>query len=304
MPAILKILLYLAAALGAGALVAPPIFWLGQWLAATGTSEWLAGFPFHRVLSRCLQVSLLVLLWPAVRWIGLRGPSQLNLRSNPHAVRDLCIGLAVALVPVVLLGGVYFVSGLSAWRGGAAWGDFGRILLTAGAVSVVEEAVFRGVFLGLCLWTLQRNAAVFWTTVAFTAVHFLKPAKSTLVPEAVRWTSGLTEMFDIGGGLPGWGLVAFGAASLFVAGWVLGVAAFETRSLWLPIGLHAGWVFGQQTSNLLLQPAGEFLPWAGANLVSGAVPTGLIPLAVLLGTAWLIHVYLRYAIRAPVPLGS
>jgi membrane protease YdiL (CAAX protease family) len=101
--------------------------------------------------------------------------------------------------------------------------------------------------------------------------------------------------------LPPGALLIFGAASLFVAGWILATAALGTRSLWLPIGLHAGWVFAQQTTNLALQntgpgPAGS-LPWVGPNLVSGAVPTGLIPLAALVLTGVLVRLYLRHVFR-------
>jgi len=74
-----------------------------------------------------------------------------------------------------------------------------------------------------------------------------------------------------------------------------------TRSLWLPIGLHAGWVFAQQTSNLFLQTTASgpsaWLPWVGPNLVSGAVPTGLLPLAALLATGLLVKFYLLHVFR-------
>lgn len=301
MPAFLKILVYLLVALAAAALVAPPIFWAGQALSAAGVSDWLAGFPFHRVLSRCMQVSLIVLLWPALRWVGLRRVSELNLRRNPVAASDTVTGFLVALAFVVLLALVYLSLGWFAWRPDPDWLRLGRIALTAVAVSGVEEAVFRGVILGVCLWSLPRRGAIFVTSVFFVVVHFIKPAKSALAPADVAWTSGFTQALNFIGALPDFWLLVSGAASLFVAGWILGSAAFSTRSLWLPIGLHAGWVFGQQTTGLLLAPAAgkaeELLPWVGPNLVSGAVPTGLLPLATLLLTGVLVHLYLRYVFR-------
>ena len=296
-----KILVCLAAALAIGALVAPPIFWAGQSLASAGVSEWLARFPFHRVLSRCLQVSALVLLVPTLVWIGLRRPSDLYLRRNPLAVADLIFGLVVSVVLVAVVAFAGAGVGWFQWRADIAWSGLGRIVPTAAAVSVVEEVVLRGVVLGVCLWSLPRIAAIAVTTFLFVVVHFIKPAKTDIAPEAVRWWSGFAEAVRFTETLPPGALLIFGAASLFVAGWILATAALGTRSLWLPIGLHAGWVFAQQTTNLALQntgpgPAGS-LPWVGPNLVSGAVPTGLVPLAALVLTGLLVRLYLRHVFR-------
>lgn len=304
-PAFGKVLAYLVVALVAGALVAPPIFWAGQALAAAGVTEWLAKFPFHRVLSRCLQVSALVLLIPALRWIGLRRPSDLHLRKNPLAAADFAAGLVFSVVLVAVLAAICVSAGWLVWRADAAWTGLGRIVLTAAAVSGIEEVVFRGVILGLCLWTLPRAGAIALTTLLFVVVHFIKPAKTEIAPEAVRWWSGLAEALRFADGLPPGALLFFGAASLFAAGWILGSAAVATRSLWLPIGLHAGWVFAQQSTNLFLRPAaqeaGALLPWIGPNLVSGAVPTGLLPLAALLLTGLLVRLYLRHVFRPVGP---
>jgi uncharacterized protein len=300
-PALGKILAYLVVVFLAGCLAAPPIYWAGQALEAAGVTDWLAKFPFHRVLSRCLQVSALILLVPTLRWIGLRRLSDLRLSRNPRSLADLAAGLAlsVALVAVVAL--LCLLTGWSEARPGALWSGLLRIVPTAAAVSVVEEVVFRGVVLGICLWSLPRAAAIAWTTVLFVVVHFIKPAKTAIAADAVYWWTGFAEALRFADGLPTPGILFFGAASLFAAGWILGSVAVETRSLWLPIGLHAGWVFAQQTSNLFLQstasvPAG-WLPWVGPNLVSGAVPTGLVPLAALLVTGLLVRLYLRHVYR-------
>jgi len=304
LPAIAKVLAYLLAVFLAGALVAPPIFWLGQALEAGGITDWLAKFPFHRVLSRSFQVSALVLLFPALRWIGLRRPSDLYLRKNPMALADLIAGLVAAVALVAVLAFLCVVTGWVEWRPSASWTSMGRIVATAVFVSSLEEIVFRGVVLGLCLWSLPRTGAIAGTALLFAVVHFIKPAKTDIAPDAVHWWSGFVEATRFAGSLPGGWLLFFGVVSLVVAGWILGSAALATRSLWLPIGLHAGWVFAQQTSNLFLQPAGSSapgLPWLGPNLVSGAVPTGLLPLGALLITGVLVELYLRHVFR---PVGS
>jgi len=46
-----------------------------------------------------------------------------------------------------------------------------------------------------------------------------------------------------------------------------------------------------------VKPEDALMPWVGPNVVSGAVPVGLIPIATLLVTALAVWVYLRYAAR-------
>jgi hypothetical protein len=79
------------------------------------------------------------------------------------------------------------------------------------------------------------------------------------------------------------------------------VATIRTRSLFLAIGLHAGWILGQQGIQILgkfdIKPSEQLLPWVGENVVSGAVPTGLVPLAVLGFTGILILLFLCHATR-------
>ena len=66
--------------------------------------------------------------------------------------------------------------------------------------------------------------------------------------------------------------------------------AFENKSLWFPIGLHAGWVFAYAAFNLYYNPAKHPLhPWGvGDNLRSGVVP-----LLALITTAVVCHFIIR-----------
>jgi len=301
MPAYLKIIVYLLAVVVAGGLVAPLVFAAGQALAAGGVTDWLAKFPFHRVLSRCVQVSALVLLWPALRWIGLRRIRDLGLQRNSLRVIDVVVGLVLAVGLVFLIGAFFLSVGWFTLRPDPEWSKLGRVVLTAAAVGSIEEFIFRGVVLGLCLWSLRPVGAVFVSSLLFAVVHFLRPARGSLGPGEVHWWSGWSELGSFVSAWPSPGLLVAGLASLFAAGWILGTAAVRTKSLWLPIGLHVGWVLAQQTSQIFLRPSPEdgiaHLPWVGPNLVSGAVPTGLFPLLALGLTGVLVHFYLRYVFR-------
>ena len=80
-------------------------------------------------------------------------------------------------------------------------------------------------------------------------------------------------------------------ATLFLAGWILGEARLRTRSLWLPIGLHAGWIFGIGLYAGLTRASkavrrDEYLPWVGETLKSGLVPLGMLALTGVIVWAW------------------
>src|SRR6476661_346061 len=89
--------------------------------------------------------------------------------------------------------------------------------------------------------------------------------------------------------------------TLFVIGVLLAVARIATASLWLPIGLHAGWILlntlfmGTTMVSQSLKrgdyrwgTGAEAIPWVGTEL-----KTGLLPLAVLAVTGFALLGWLR-----------
>ncbi len=297
---ILRLLLYPLAVVLLACVIAPPLYWAGNFLAEAGILKIVEGFPFHRYFSRSVQISALLLLWPAFRWIGIHKLSELGIVPNPRWRRDLAVGFLIAFVPVLVLGVGYFLTGVFEPRPNWEWAKFLRVAGTACAVSMVEEFLFRCVFLGLCLMAMGRVAAAGLSAVFFAAVHFLKTSKQPL-EAPVSWLSGFEQLPLLFSSAPPWPLLGWGFFSLVLAGILLAVGTLRTRSLFLAIGLHAGWIFAQQGMQVIgrfaIKPADSLLPLVGENLVSGAVPTGLVPLLVLGFTGILIALFLRHAAR-------
>lgn len=295
--ALSKILIYLVVVLLVGALLSPPIYWAIQSLADQGILKGLADHPFHRYFSRTTQVTALVLLIPTLLWLGIRHPSEFGLQRNSHRGRDLSAGLIIALVPLLILAWIYLAGDTYRFNKSHELTKLLRILATAGFVAVVEEFLFRGVLLGLAARVIGRWPALIAVSAVFAVVHFLKPVKEMV--EEVHWYTGLHHLGASLSSFPEPQIFAWAVLSLFIAGLILGYAALQTKSLWLPIGIHAGWIFGQQGLQWLAKfrakPADEFLPWVGPNMVSGAVPTGFAPVLALLLTAVVVCLYLRYA---------
>lgn len=288
-----KILVYVVAVVLIAALLAPPVYWGAQAMAAHGIVPSLAGFPFFRFFSRILQISALVLLWPTIRWLRIGSFAELGLERNPHGRRDLAVGIAAALGPLIVLGIGYYALEIYKPSNDFRWVQLLRALGTGAVVGVVEEFLFRGVLLGLAMRYIGRLPGLVVISFVFAIVHFLKPRAEIT---EVHWWSGFELLGSaIDNRIP-MSLVIAGGIALFVIGLILGAVTMRTHSLWLAIGLHAGWVFGQQSINSIgkfrVKPPDELLPWVGPNVVSGMVPTGLVPMAALLVTALVLWWYL------------
>lgn len=296
---LLKIALYLLTVLAAAVLLSPPVYWFFQWLAQVGVFTAFEGFPFHRFFTRIAQIAALVLLWPLVRWLNIRSVRELGIEQNPVFRRDLFTGFLVTLAVMAVLGGIYFGAEIYRVRPEIGWSKFGRILGSAAVVGTIEEFLFRGVVLGLAIQALGRWGGIWFSAIVFAAVHFLRPGRE--MAEVVTWSTGFGQLVSFVEAAPAPPLLLSGFATLLTAGLVLAFATTRTRSLALAIGIHAGWVFGQQGLSVIgryrVKPEDALMPWAGPNLVSGAVPTGLLPLAALGVTALILIAYLNHVRR-------
>jgi uncharacterized protein len=60
-----------------------------------------------------------------------------------------------------------------------------------------------------------------------------------------------------------------------------------TYSLWLSIGLHAGWIFGSGAFSRLARQQTLAFPWIGKNMLVGIIPLGLAVLTWIIMRTWL-----------------
>ena len=137
---------------------------------------------------------------------------------DPHALRNLAIGLGAGFlvfslaVAIAAILGVYHVTGE-----GDASDLIPALVGPAIFAAVSEELVFRGI---LFRWIEEFGGswmALLLTSAFFGAAHLHNPNSSYIA--------------------------AIGIA--FEAGVMLGAAYMLTRSLWLPMGIHAAWNFTQ-----------------------------------------------------------
>ena len=137
---------------------------------------------------------------------------------DPHAMRHLLLGLGAGLgvfsIAVALAAalGVYTITGKGDFSGLAA-----AVISAALFPAISEELVFRGImFRWLEEWGGSWVALVL-TSALFGAGHLANPHASWIAAAGIALEAGV----------------------------MLGAAYMLTRSLWLPMGIHAAWNFAQ-----------------------------------------------------------
>lgn len=211
--------------------------------------------------------------------------ADLGLGPNPLWRRDIFAGILLSGIPLLCCGVLLIVANAYSLRHSIAWTGFGKVFAASITVPVIEEMFFRGIVLGVLLKTGRQYASIFATSAIFSVIHFLKAPERTST--IVIWSSGLNSIVHSFGQFRDPTMVIAAFATLFVIGWILADARVLTGSLWLPIGLHAGWIFGSGTFTRVAHAKMLLLPWLGKNLLVGILPLALAGLTWAMMRTWL-----------------
>jgi len=213
------------------------------------------------------------------------------LDKNRHALRDVAAGIFLAGIPLLVGAVVLIAIRVLLLKNAVPRSSLGAVLAAAIAVPLIEELFFRGLLLGILLRSLRPVVATLITSGFFAIVHFLKAP--TRPSESVTWLSGFHSIANSFAQFADPMMVLASFTTLFLIGWILADARLRTRSLFLPIGLHSGWIFVAGVVGKMTKRETIILPWLGSNLLIGLLPLalGLISWALMIG-------WLRYANRA------
>lgn len=304
---VLKTWLFAAGSVCLGAALAPILFNACQALAEVTASKQTndlldriaalcraASFPQFYPASLLLGAFLLFLPWTASLHRGerlplRRGQALRPLRTGPL---HLLAGLSFAFGQFLLVGIALTQAGSFAWRDPLAIETEGllKLLLVAMAWVIVQELMFRGMILGIFLRAMRPLAAILVMGLLFAFIRFLKPPAGFDVVDDEASRAGFELLADslmrgldpvvlVGSFLP---LLGLGA--------VLGYARFRTASLWLPMGLHAGWVCANALFITAATPLHRPDPIATA-FAGDSLFTGVIPLTAILFTGLLVFFF-------------
>ena len=302
----LKLILYFVGVALLGAALAPPLFALGKnyaaWMEATSRMDtpvfgWIANkaerADFLRYFNRAVLVAAVVLIFPFFRWLRMSRADLPSVRPRPGDLRDGLAGFVAAGGLLLAMGLLLSFAGVFQMREHWTWQ---AVLLTpliaAVAVAFLEEWLFRGVFTSIVSRAMGATATLWTVALLFAIVHFMEPPQGVTIPDkAVGPATGFQLAGVILAGLAEPTRFLAGFLTLLAVGLILGWARARTRSLWLPIGLHAGWVIvlkGYSAATERARPVDETLPWIGRSIT-----VGLLPLLFLLVTGAMIGYYLR-----------
>jgi membrane protease YdiL (CAAX protease family) len=241
-------LTYFGAFLGA-ALVAPLIYMWIQGMKGpdlSPTVDYLQGKPISKFVDRVrLFLAALALLW-MIKACGLWGRFGFHWSSNgPKSFAGYYVLGTFSLLAVLTL------QCLMAENLSVAAVGFGEIvnvvftaLLAGLMISLLEEAIFRGMVLRMFYTALKPLPAVLLSALVFAAVHFKH------VPNEVGMPFNIFSGFHVAA----YQSVSFLLTSdivefinLFLVGLVLNLVFLKTGSLVGCMGLHAGWVLVSNT---------------------------------------------------------
>jgi membrane protease YdiL (CAAX protease family) len=284
-----KILAYFFGVIVLGALLAPILYWAGQAVAGKGVLQFLAKVDFQKFFNRGVLIAALALLWPTIRWLRIGSVRELGLERDGRWWRRCLAGVLIAGALVLALGIVYVSIDIYRWKKELPWGRLPVLMISAAVVALVEESLFRAGILGLFRRSLSARAAVLWTSIIFSAVHFLKPDDKVEVAQ-VGWLTGFEMIPHVFHQFSEPALLLGGFTTIFVLALMLGDVTVRTRSLWMAIGLHAGVVFAKMSFSKFTKREEAYLPWVGEELQIGLVPVGVLLIAWLLTRLWLRYV--------------
>jgi membrane protease YdiL (CAAX protease family) len=290
-----QILLYLAATVLIGALLAPPLFWIAQATAGQLDYPWLKDFvaktELQRYFDRAILIAAIALLWPLLKALGIKNfGDDLGLVRDGRGWQRLALGFVVALASVGILGAILLFTGVYRMHSHIALGRLAWLPVTAITVALLEEFLFRGALHGAVRKTTVDGFALVSVSALYAMVHFLKSPAHKMAPAVVHWWSGFALLPDTLVQFRDPALLLGGFTTLFTVGLILGFARERTRSLWMPVGLHAGWVLGNQ-GFMNITGHTQAWPWVGPDVV-----TGLAPVLILLAT-WGIVWWMTRGVR-------
>jgi membrane protease YdiL (CAAX protease family) len=205
-----------------------------------------------------------------------------------------CLSLALYLAVLSWLGIYHFKVFIESF--GSFLNVLAVSLVSAIIIGVLEETLFRAFLLQMFKEKMNILLAVFFSSLIYALLHFYNSDYDTqagvdifIVPKVL--ISLAKPMFDdpigLSAGKPFLGIIPE-AVGLLLVGVVLAFSFLKSRSIYLPIGIHAGWVFIIKMRSCFFQLVSGELEWlyGGKYLVTGVLSwacLGLVLLLILFG---------------------
>jgi len=320
-----KVILFCTLTIIASAIASPWIYNVGMLLAEVGKSralnpllDWLANRCADATFASFYNYTLLgcaiILAGPFIMWCKLsnqsslqpskpwriRLPTSANTRQNgqalcrnPKAKLHLVIGFLItgSLVSI----SIYLLE-MIAWfsfiQPADYWGAIRSGLLSAIVITVVSEWLFRGILMGIFIRAMRPAMAMVFISLFYAIIYSLLPTGNEIIANPDKADAGFRMIITIAENLLTPEKFTFSFMLLFSLGLVLAYARYRTASLWLPIGLHFGFIFPYQALQQLTESGTQHSPLSRL-LIGADGRSGLLPFCLLLLSALLVHVFIQ-----------
>jgi uncharacterized protein len=147
-------------------------------------------------------------------------------------------------------------------------------VLTAFTVGFLEEVFFRGIIFRGLLEDWKPLSAFIAANLFYSALHFVKPAETYFL-SGIDPLAGFRHLFSTFAPFLNLSDTAPGLIGLWLIGIVLSYAFTRTGTLYLAIGLHAGWIISIKTVRVFGNYRRDDLGWlfgsSEPKIVSGIV---------------------------------
>jgi membrane protease YdiL (CAAX protease family) len=283
----MKIALILVALVLTAACVVTPLLYSAL-LFTFGQELW----PYSRIFNRVVLAFFLIGLFSQRKRLRLDLLKPYFVaHSRGQRAADLAVGFLLTIAISTPL--LFMVVGNSQ----LAWADhswayllekFVKTLPAALVTGVLEESIFRVLLLQGLLVYLRIIPAVLCASFIYGWVHFITPDNSYLLTQY-----GLLEGFYYFAHLISRSLspaLLPAIAGLTLVGIALNFALLRTRSVFLGIGMHAGWIIVMKMSffSTVVVPGAQFIDGIGRRYFLVAEPITWVSVLVVL---FLVHTY-------------
>jgi membrane protease YdiL (CAAX protease family) len=273
-----RLLIFILLVLGVTAVVSP---WAATaWDLISGASAAAAEdrIPFSRFFDRFFMISGIVLFFSCRSLLKIDSLSQLGLSPRTRAASDVAVGLCFALGSMFALGFIMSTAGVYEVFFRLSLGEsvelYLKAILTGLTVGFLEEIFFRGIIFRGLLEDWKPLPAFLTANLFYSALHFVKPGEQYFLSGVEPW-AGFRHLFSTFAPFLEPTEIVPGMIGLLLIGIVLSYAFLRTGTLYLSIGLHAGWIISIKTVRIFGDYQRESLGWlfgsTDPKIVSGVV---------------------------------
>jgi membrane protease YdiL (CAAX protease family) len=252
-------------------------------------------YSFSRIFDRCFLVTSILLFFPCRRFLKIGSAAQIGLAPRTHAARDIALGFFWAVASMGLLLALMSIQGIYTpffrLEFGESISRIANALLAGLSVALLEETFFRGIFFKGILDEGKPVRAFLMANLLYAAVHFVQPENKFQLYDHDPWAGlrYLVASFKPFLNLPE---VFPGLLGLFFIGLVLSYAVMRSNTLFLSMGLHAGWVFSIKTVRVFGDYTRQDLGWMFGS-TDPKIVSGVITWIGILSVAAVVHGFTR-----------